>query len=266
MSPNTLIERVDVRLGPATDSRATVYLTPRWAAGTDLGDNWRLHGELRGPRCLYAKTLASSFALRDRGPDPHPLASVEVLEPCFWTPDLPYLYDLRLEVYDGDRLIAEHGQTLGLKRWAVERGRFWLDGKPHVLRAWQRPAEAVARPTDILWGPLREARLALWCEAPTAALLAQASVQGVLVVVPPIDSPTVPFGEAAALAPAAVWLPAERVALVTPPVNSCLLCADLATIATRFDPALSAARAARAACERLQRDCAPFTNLAGYVV
>lgn len=252
-----MIDSIEVKLGTATDSSATIFVRPALAAGTEVDPEWRLAGVVRGPRCLYARTLPNEAALDDMGPDPAPLARARLIEPCYWTPDLPYLYDVALEVRHGDRVVAAAEQTVGFKRFGIDRGRFWLDTKPFVLRAWRRASEPVGAESGVAWNPLREARLALWSDTPSDALVAEASLHGVLVV-----SPT--GGRTGD--PALLHLPKEKYASVAPPVNVCLLGGERPAIAVRFRPDLTDAVAARAACEALQRDCAPNTDLAGYVV
>lgn len=62
--------------------------------------NYRLAGDLRGPRCETAKTLQAQFQLIDQGREPQWHATALVLEPCYWSEELPMLYDLTLKVVD----------------------------------------------------------------------------------------------------------------------------------------------------------------------
>ncbi|MEO1498689.1 MAG: hypothetical protein AAFV43_16210 [Planctomycetota bacterium] len=248
-----MLAGLNITLGPATDSRATVYFYPRLAPGVDPAEGWRLAGVVRGPRCLYARTLPADATIADLGVDPRPLARAEVFEPCYWTPDLPYLYEIELRLLDGDRELDGMTATVGLKRFAIDRGRLWLDGSPHVLRAWNAPHTDA----DVPWTDLRGHRVSLWRDEPTDTLLAQAAKHGV-----PVATPQANVGDQSAVLP----LGDARVCFTDAPVNACLLGGAQAVVVRRPDRSVADASAARAACERLQRDCAPFTDLAGYVV
>lgn len=62
--------------------------------------SYRLEGVLRGPRCENAKTLQGEFQVFDQGREPQWHATALVLEPCYWSQELPMLYDLTLQVVD----------------------------------------------------------------------------------------------------------------------------------------------------------------------
>lgn len=247
-----MIERIEVILGQATDSHATVFVRPNLS---EFEPSWRLSGRLHGPRCLYARTLPADSPVEDQGSDPAPLAKIEVHEPCYWTPELPYLYELTLSVANGDREIASVNLLTGFKRFAVERARFWLNSRPHVLRAWRAPN--VDDPDSIVWGDFRQAQLSLWCDSPSEGLLQAADTNGVMVATTQARQHP---------SPALLVLSADSVCFTEAPVNACLLGGTEAVVTRRFDPRIGDCMAARAACEQLQRDCAPNTDLAGYVV
>ena len=100
-------------MSEATESSVRVTLVA--SGDVDLSGAW----ELYGPRCEYGRTLASTF--RNRATSD---GSVEFLvtEPCYWSPTMPFLYELRRtgELSDGEihslglgQLIA-HGRNLRL--------------------------------------------------------------------------------------------------------------------------------------------------------
>lgn len=247
-----MLRSLQVTLGPATDSHATLFVRPP-VEGFEPG--WHLAGFVHGPRCQYARTLPTEFRLEDLGADPTPLAKVEVSEPCYWTPELPYLYELNVSLRDDFHEVESVTVLTGLKRFAIDRGRFWLDRKPHVLRAWRAPG--VDDPESIRWNDFRQAHLSLWCDEPSDALLDAAAAYGVMVATDAeFEHPS----------PALTVLSRESVCFSDMPLNACLLGGEQAVVTRRHDARLADAATARAACEQLQRDCVPYTDLAGYVV
>lgn len=248
------IERVEVTLGEATESAATLYVRPVLASGAAIDPSWRLTGTLRGPRCRYAQTLASEFALRDLGREPRWLAAAAIVEPCYWSPDLPFLYDLEVTIDDGDRVIARHATTTGLQRLAPRGSSLFFNGRRFVLRAWAPPEI-----TPELFDAARDEGLALWSDAGIveSELLAEASARGVLLVT---------RDERGTAWPARVGIDAAWVTPFEELPDAIANALNRPIIVRRPEPSIRNATEARAAVERLQRDCAPHTDLAGYVV
>lgn len=265
------IEGLDVTLGQATESMATVYFRPRFVGLGTAGDTWRLTGTVRGPRCRVAETLPAEFALEDLGREPTWLAAARIFEPCYWTPELPFQYEVTVELRDESdgNTVASHTAITGFTRLAA-RGRGWvLGGRAFTLRGVARMPEDQAA-----WEALRGESLAVWARDDSAKYcsvdackLEQASDAGVFVV--SASEPT-PW-------PAHLSTTAEPLAgsIVTPLERLGEVVAespDRPVIVTRVEPGLPAtldadgAKLARRAVERLQRDCAPHTDLAGYVV
>ena len=256
MKSPPIIADVRTRLGPASESAATLYVEVPLSGDQPLGPAWRLTGVLRGPRSRYARTLPAVYPLHDLGREPTWLAEARVTEPCYWSPESPMLYDLAVELRNGDAVVARVEQTTGLVRRAWRDDAFWLDGRRRTLRAWRPAADAGGSPAQ-----LREHDLALWWDAPASPsdeLLADASEHGVLVAgeveggcwpcVLPVSAGDAVLVEHTAAG--AAFYPAT----------------GRATVAWRRDATATDAASARRACERLQADCAPHTDLAGYVV
>src|SRR3954454_8553352 len=95
-------EGLELFFGDASDAHARVYAQFQ----TPDRDGLTLAGRLRGPTCAYAHTLQTTLQFVDRGPGPSLLAEAYVLEPSFWTPDLPHLYRAELDLRRGSELIA----------------------------------------------------------------------------------------------------------------------------------------------------------------
>jgi hypothetical protein len=130
MTPD-FCEQLDVFTLAAMESEARLCL-----CDMSRGRIRSFHGELRGPRCAKAKTLQASFAVArcDCEADVSHSTSVLVTEPCYWTPELPMLYDLTLEIELADGAKTTCRQPIGLRRWEIHGRDFFRDGKRIVLR------------------------------------------------------------------------------------------------------------------------------------
>lgn len=288
-----MIEGVRVELSEATESSVRVTLASREGCG-DLSGEW----ELYGPRCEYGRTLASTFHGRTiRG------GRVEFLvtEPCYWSPAMPFLYELRRTDAQAD------GQThwLGLRQLIAHGRNLRLGGERIVLRGAacdSLDAESVGRAHAV------ECAIAL--RASKESELSEASRLGTFVL---LDA-TRFNGELATLLRKLSWQPAvagltlsrERleVARKLPDAAFGILLAqpfdsrdwsDMSSMASgagmivaEFDdgerpPAWMTAcgrpvvairrggayvdlKQARAGCDRLQAELAPEFDLAGYFV
>jgi beta-galactosidase/beta-glucuronidase len=69
-----------------------------------------------------------------------------------WSPESPYLYDIRVKLYDGDKLLDEVASYAGLRSIEVRQGRVLLNGEPVYLKMvldqgyW--PSGLLAAPSD----------------------------------------------------------------------------------------------------------------------
>lgn len=52
----------------------------------------------------------------------------------YWSPESPYLYDLRVQLYDGDTLLDEVTSYAGLRSIELRDGRVFLNGEPVYLK------------------------------------------------------------------------------------------------------------------------------------
>lgn len=207
-------------------------------------------GAVNGPHCRFTRTLPATYSVRD--------GVVTIPDPCYWSPSLPHRYRVQLtgRALDGQPIALE--DTFSLRRLTAGRRTLALDGRAFVVRAWRLPA---ARSIDqIEWEALREHGLSLWIDSaePTddlSAVLEAAEERGVFVA-----------GDATAGRHAcALAVPPER-RLSLPIASDTVAAASTPCFAVRVDASVATAAEARRACERLQADCAPHTDLAGYVV
>jgi hypothetical protein len=116
-----MIDGVSMQLRDATESSVRVTLVA--SGSVDLSGEW----ELYGPRCEYGRTLASTF--RGRATE---AGGVEFLvtEPCYWSPAMPFLYELRRTGARAD------GEThcFGLRQLIAHGRNLRLGGERIVLR------------------------------------------------------------------------------------------------------------------------------------
>lgn len=86
-----MIAKVEITVLEATDYAARLRLEVIGPAGSTSGT-------IRGPRCAGHSTLPASFALRSTGE--LNIAEVEILEPCYWSKEQPFVYDVRVIIRD----------------------------------------------------------------------------------------------------------------------------------------------------------------------
>jgi hypothetical protein len=197
--------------GDANPAQARVYA--RWRVGDQFsGDVERLTlaGQLVGPQCEFAQTLPARIPFVGGRSAGALTAEAVVPDPCFWTPELPFLYRAELELRHGAEKIGTCERLIGIRRLGV-RGR-WLsfEGKRFVLRGmrcddWSEDSAAFARET---W-------TAMVLADPSDEVCEFASRRGVLLVA---DLAEMKNGINAALRRMAQW----------PPVGIALLAGDAA--------------------------------------
>jgi len=101
-----MITNVEITLLEATDYAAKLQLKA-------IGPSGSISGSIRGPRCAGQSTLPATFALRPTS-EPNS-AECEILEPCYWRAEQPFVYDV---------LVTLHAD--GEHAW---RGQFALNGR-----------------------------------------------------------------------------------------------------------------------------------------
>ena len=281
--------------GDLTAARALVYAR---LALPDGEGGWSLSGYVRGPRCLHAETLPLTTPLVDMGPGKTLLAKASIPDPVFWSPDLPAIYDVNVNLLLGAEIIASERREIGLRSLGVRGRDLFLGGKKWVLRGVSVRSTPPTRPWA--WHAESAAYIA---EDTDVEALDEASQWGALSVVPVsaanADSQLRALSRfpAAAIALFGDTLPADleprnvapnsliarmigsdNLTPIDPRID--LLVADAQWLATRTLPAtldkpVIASRRlpspvdlaqARAACDRLQRDLAPLGQFAGYIV
>ena len=288
----------EIFYGAATDAEASVY------ASIPLVDSSQsevqLRGSVTGPTCKYAHTLTASVALRDLGANPTPLAEARISDPCFWTPEAPYLYEVDVTARQDQQILTQEKRNLGIRRLGVEGKSIFLDGERWVPRAGSASTSQVPSFNDC-----RTASLGLIVADPSDDLCGVATRDGVfLVAVITSDSTNVVdavrrFATFAAVGIVIVENPpdADQLKAVArnvilsqtrsdadhqlPHADWCDAVAyevgdpqraaefaancELPVIAWRAEVATSPGDA-RSSCDRLQRDLAEHSDFAGYFV
>jgi hypothetical protein len=240
-----------------------------------------LTGIIRGPFSDFAKTLTADFALR-----PTELGSAEALvtEPCYWTPQLPMRYEVRLEVDSVECIMP-----IGLKRFYCKGRNFSLESKRIVLRGM-----SCESPTENDLKLARQYETALIVTDPTDKVCEMASRLGVPLLVKTQNETAIERY---------AWFPAVFMVLATagqrlkpssqvpigeivkgsdPEPNGAFQAVIIELNLGERPPAWAATcdkpvivirkdeeaeiKTARADCDRLQAELAPEFDLAGYFV
>jgi hypothetical protein len=133
----TFDDRLDLFHSAPSPDRVTVYARLR---EPPADGRYALRGTIRGPHCLYSTTLQTTADFKDAGPGETLLAKALVVDPCYWTPELPFLYDVEVELLREGKVTARARREFGMRDLAV-RGRFlYLNGKrfvPRGVTSWQ---------------------------------------------------------------------------------------------------------------------------------
>jgi hypothetical protein len=257
---------------------------------TDAQIGLQLRGTLSGPHCQYADTLPTTYRFIERGPN---LAEALVPEPCYWTPQMPLLYDAVLELHDRGRVVARAERILGICRRGVRRRNLVLEGQSWVLRGvaadevphadldeWHaaETAMCVRNPSDALCdaasrlGVLLVAELgkaesheivrlrrwpAVGVIATSASAGLDAAASAIVAQVLTAVHPAVPGADAVA---AIVDVSADE------PLDAKFAHWQIPVIALRKSGPHASVADARRQCDRLQRDLAHLGQFAGYIV
>jgi len=83
-------------------------------------------------------------------------AVLKIKKPRAWSPDDPYLYDLRLELLDGRKVVDSVASYAGLRKFHIEGNKLYLNNKPIFVRfvldqgfypdgIWTAPSDAALK-------------------------------------------------------------------------------------------------------------------------
>lgn len=225
---------------------------------------------MRGPFCKYSRTLPCNFPITN--------GEAIVVDPCYWTPTLPFRYEVKVKVQTAEGT-SEHEFLWGIRRCLPQKNQLRLDGKGTVIRAIE-PADG-----HIDLAELRSLSSSLLTHQPLEpAVYQQASELGVMVIdaspsVLDSQDRTVVQRETSVHFRSSVPLPTDIVSLSRyPKVDGRVVLIeeeelpsfDFATfqrpvfVERRIAPASLADM--RKTCDWLQRDLAGLGQFAGYLV
>jgi len=171
--------RLAVILGRADEMRAVVYVRL-------LDGDVPQEGSLRGPRCRQAATLPTTARLRRLPPLPgateRPTCEAVLVEPGFWSPELPNRYQLELSLADAAGNVASTSRLVGICRLGNRDGAFRLDGRRYVPRFVRvdETSRLDATAAAAVVATAREAAAAVWGGVPSAAVCEAADAEGVM--------------------------------------------------------------------------------------
>ncbi len=126
-----LCEQLTLQPGHSVDSEARIYV-----CGPKDRTIESVQGSLRGPQCEFARTLAAEHPVQRLSgqPEQEHMAQVLITDPCYWTPQLPFRYELNLELQEAGGKIKTKTHQIGLRRWGTNGKHLWLESKRTVLR------------------------------------------------------------------------------------------------------------------------------------
>jgi hypothetical protein len=106
---------IEFRLLDASDveARVEVHYMGRNAAHAELT------GTISGPRVEGSRTLPATTALRPLANAAFSAASAILTDPCYWSPERPFLYDVSLELRVGDQAVDSAAFSIALHRKRV---------------------------------------------------------------------------------------------------------------------------------------------------
>ena len=223
-------------------------------------------GQVRGPFCQHSRTLPSSTNVAQ--------GTAMVVDPCYWTPKLPFLYEAKLQ-FETTGGTQQTRFQFGLRWCVTDRNGLRLNRKWFVVRS-------VSAGTDYDLEEFRTASAGLWMSDYSEETCLQASRLGVLVVcnatltldqTARLDQfPAVLFAKSSpALSPDIVSLVDDtpRQGSVHVVEEGSLNASTTAPESTQFVLRQSAdadIKHLRRCCDELQRDVAPLGQFAGYIV
>ena len=163
-------DQISLIVADRTENHARILLSVREGSGIA-----EITGTVRGPYSEFAKTLTADFPLK-----PTATVTVEALivEPCYWTPHMPFWYDFRLQLRLSDGTQREEIHRAGIRRLFCEGRNIRLESKRIVLRGLRHNS-----PTEDDLRLARKCETALLVNDPTPEFFLAANRLGVPLVV-----------------------------------------------------------------------------------
>ncbi|HMO83962.1 MAG TPA: hypothetical protein PKC18_03480 [Lacipirellulaceae bacterium] len=136
-------ELMTPRLTTALDGLAEWSIRLPRSTGDDVAS---VAGTLEGPYCIAARTLPTTFSLRDArvAAEGEECWGVQIVDPCYWTPRLPFIYRLRAQIAWKSGQREDWEQSVALRRFEARGQSFYWDRKRVVLRGALLPNGALS--------------------------------------------------------------------------------------------------------------------------
>jgi hypothetical protein len=168
------VNEFEIFFGDANNAAARVY-----ARVSGQRPDCVLMGQLVGPVCEYSHTLSATIPFAVRPGEPSALVAEAIVpDPCFWSGEMPFLYQAQLKLRQGPHVLVSETRLFGVRPLGALRRRLVFEGRTWVPRAAQSRELPQAPLAD--W---READLAMYIAEPTEELCSAASRLGVVLVV-----------------------------------------------------------------------------------
>jgi hypothetical protein len=168
------LSNLDVFYGELTVNQASIYARlPRPEDDSGL----RLTGDVTGPRCFNTRTLPTTAHFCDLGAGPTLLSRALVIDPSYWSSDVPSIYDVTVHLRRGGQVLATARREIGFRPLGVRNRSFLWQGKPWVIRG------VSASSTTSLLPRAWHAASAVYITHEMDARLAEASQRGTMAVV-----------------------------------------------------------------------------------
>lgn len=110
-----MIEALECELSHATTARAELLVRVSLSKTAELAPPLQLSGKVSGPDCELARTLRCEYPLQAVATEPLRLRA-SVPDPCYWTAELPMLYEVAVELRAGGQVVDSHCEKFGLQR------------------------------------------------------------------------------------------------------------------------------------------------------
>ena len=149
---------------------ANVDLQPYWQAG------WRIHGQLYGPHCSRSHTLPAKYSFIDQGSGTTLVARVNLPDPCFWSAEIPAIYQVTLQLTGPGHPIKKEA-SFGMRSIPIKGRKFFWNTEPWIVKA-----TSANQLSDWTADQCREQSLALIVDRIEESLLEQASQLGTWVI------------------------------------------------------------------------------------
>ena len=109
-------KKFEIHVAEASDVEARLEVVCR---GEDPGTH--LSGRITGPRLEGSRTLPATVKLTSLRRGDAPAAEAVLPDPCFWSPEMPFLYDVAVQLRRGDDVLESTEFTIALHPKRVEK-------------------------------------------------------------------------------------------------------------------------------------------------